>query len=150
MLQRYRIWLSVAALGWTALGSWIALDFAGHVGKVPMHRFNYALAAVTVLTMCGVAGCVLAAVERMRAEAVEPVTQAFRHGWQLSREQCEKTCYPRPDATVLTFPTQREPAWQQTGTTGRHTYVDPNATTVILPRMLDAVRRRPSPRRPGR
>lgn len=146
MTTHYRIWLWSSALGGVALIAWAAVSALGLLPEFSLVCHLYLGLAALATGLIGILGWGIVSWDRVRAQCPDTVAEAFRQGYDLRAEQCGSTCLPRPNATVLPFPSQRPAlvmspppvvdAWAN---------VDANATTVQFPKVHNS--RRPRPRR---
>ncbi len=150
MIDGYLLSLRFAIAGWVFLGVWTGLHAAHLARPLPDALASYIYAALGTITLVSFVGKLAADFTRRRTEASEPVVEAIRQGYELGRQQCEKTCVPRPGAKILAFPTQRDaPRHAARPAVGSSWWVDPNDSdipTVILPK-IGQLPRRPAPGR---
>jgi hypothetical protein len=150
MIDGYLLSLRFAIGGWVFLGAWTGLHASGVTPPLPEAVASYVYAALGTITMVAFIGKLAADARRRRNEASEPLVEAIQQGYELGRQQCEKTCIPKPDAKILAFPIQRDATSKHAArpAVGASWWVDPNDSdipTVILPQIRE-LPRRPSPR----
>ncbi len=144
MIPRHHRWLWAGATVWILLTASTVLDALDLIPTVPARAHHLALGGAIALAVIAVANHCLNVIQQMHKEATEPVVTAFKHGYQLRHEQCQERCADRTAKVIPLFPPlQRQPEPVAPAAGG---YVDPDATTVVLPSVpIRTSRPRPRP-----
>ncbi len=131
LTRRYHLWIWASIACWGFPTVLAVLTALGH--HVPALCYVGASASAFAATILGAGGRALEELHRANSEAV--VIESFQHGYALRSAHCATSC-TQTEATILEFPRVVGQDWDG---------VDPNATTVQLPRL--PIGRRPAPRR---